>query len=165
MRKTMMGWVGATVAVATVFIVPSAGWSQASPGAERAAELEFEASELLDQQQHWAAAVDLYLAAVQLRDRKDPKAQEDLLIVANLNYETGNTAGAIAALESASSRVLARGDVMGAASILTDAVWVAQRERLQTDQRRLTLAVAEMVNSSELSRAEKNQILSRFRGA
>ena len=165
MRKTMMGWVVTTFAVVAVSAVPSDVHSQASPGAERATELESEASQLLDQQQHWTSAIDLYLAAVQLRERTDPQAQEDLLIVANLNYETGNTAGAIAALESASSRVLASGDVMGAASILTDAVWVAQKERFQTDQRRLTLAVAEMVNSSELTRAEKSQLLSRFRGA
>ena len=165
MRKTMMGWVLTTLAVAAVLAGPSDARSQTSPGAQRAAELESEAFRLSDQLDQWAYAADLYLAAVQLREEEDPQAQEDLLIVANLSYETGNTAVAIAALESAASRVLASGDIVRAAGIFTDAVWVATKAGLRTDQRRLASRVVQLADSSELTRAERRQILSRFGGA
>lgn len=165
MRKTMMGWVVATFAVATVLAVPSDVRSQSSLGIQKAAELEAEASQLHDQPDRWAYAAGLYLAAVQLRQEKDPQAQEDLLMVANLSFETGNAVGAIAALESAGSRALASGDVARAAEILTDAVWVAKKAGLKSDQSRLSFRVAELARSSELTGAETRQILSRFQGA
>ncbi len=164
-RKTMMGWVVTTLALTAVLAIPSDGQSQSSPGTQRAAELESEASELHDQRDRWAYAADLYLAAVQLREDEDPQAQENLLMVANLSYETGNTARAIAALESAASRVLASGDVVRAAGIFTDAAWVANKAGLRTDQRRLASRAVELADSSELTVAERNRILSRFRGA
>ena len=88
MRKTMMGWVVTTLAITAVFAVPSDVESQSSPGARRAAQLESEASRLHGQRQQWAYAADLYLAAVQLREDGDPQAQADLLLAANLGYES-----------------------------------------------------------------------------
>ena len=72
--------------------------------------------------------------------------------------------GAIAALESAGSRALASGDVVRAAEIFADAAWVARKAELRIDQRRLGSRVSELAESSELTRAERNQILSAFRG-
>ena len=163
MRKTMMGWVITLVMTAAV-AVPSDVQSQSSPGAQRAAELESEASRLHNQPRRWAYAADLYLAAVQLREDEDPQAQENLVLAANLGYQTGDVAGTIAALESAASRTLASGDVVRAADIFADAAWVAQKAGLRIEQRRLTHRVAELADSSELTGAERNQILSRFEG-
>ena len=165
MRKTMMGWVVTTLALTAVSAVPSDVQGQSSPGIQRAAELESEASGLHDQRDRWAYAVDLYLAAVQLRENEDPQAQENLLMVANLSYETGNTEVAIAALESAGSRALASGDVVRAADIFTDAAWVAKKAGLRSDQRRLGSTAVKLAESSELTRAERRQILSRFQGS
>ncbi len=86
--------------------------------------LESEASRLHAQRHRWACAADLYLAAVQLREDEDPQPQEDLLLAANLTYETGNTADAMAALESAGSRTLASGDIVRAADIYADAALI-----------------------------------------
>ena len=158
----MMGWVVTTLAITAVFAVPSDVESQSSPGAMRAAQLESEASRLHGQRQQWAYAADLYLAAVQLREDGDPQAQADLLLAANLGYESGDAAGTIAALESAASRTLASGDVVRAADIFTDAAWVAHKAGLRTEQRRLTRKVAELADSSELSDAERDQIFARF---
>ncbi len=163
MRKTMMGWVITLVMTAAV-AVPSDVHSQSSPGAQRAAELESEASRLHSQRHQWAYAADLYLAAVQLREDGDPQAQEDLVLAANLGYQTGDVAGTIAALESAASRTLAGGDVVRAADIFADAAWVAQKAGLRIEQRRLTHRVVELADSSELTGAERNEILSRFEG-
>ena len=168
MRKTMMGWVVTTLALIAVLTVPSDGQSQASPatpgtrGTQMAVELEFEASRLHDQLDRWAYAAHLYLAAVQLREDEGPQAQEDLLLAANLTYETGNTEDAIIVLESAGSRALASGDVVRAADLFTDAAWVAKKAGLRIDQRRLSSKAARLADSSELTRAERSQILSRF---
>ncbi len=164
MRKTMMGWVLTTLAVAAVLAGPSDARSQTSPGAQWATELEAEASRLSDRLDQWAYAADLYLAAAQLREDEDPQAQEDLLLAAHLSFDTGDKAGALAALESAASRVLASGDVVRAAGIFTDAAWVANKAGLRTDQRRLSSRVVKLADSSELTRAERSQILSRLRG-
>ena len=169
MRKTMMGWVVTTLALIAVLAVPSDGQSQSSPGApgtrgaRMAVELEFEASRLHDQLDRWAYAARLYLGAVQLREDEGPQAQEDLLLAANLSYATGNTAGAITALESAGSRALASGDVVRAADLFTDAAWVAKKAGLRTDQHRLSSKAFKLADSSELTGAERSQILSRFR--
>ena len=164
MRKTMMGWGVTTLAMAAVLVVPSDAQSQLSPGVLRAADLESEASRLHNQRDRWAYAADLYLAAVQLREDEDPQAQENLVLAANLGYQTGDVAGTIAALESAASRTLASGDVVRAADIFADAAWVAQKAGLRIEQRRLTQRVAELADSSELTGGERNQILSRFEG-
>ena len=86
-------------------------------------------------------------------------------LYSNDTNETGDAAGAITALESAGSRALANGDVVGAAAgIFADAAWVANKAGLRADQRRLSSRVAQLANSSELTRTERNQILARFRG-
>ena len=168
MRKTMMEWVVTTLALIAVLAVPSDGQSQASPatpgtrGTQMAVELEFEASRLHAQLDRWAYAAHLYLAAVQLREDEGPQAQEDLLLAANLTYQTGNTEDAIIVLESAGSRALASGDVVRAADLFTDAAWVAKKAGLRIDQRRLSSKAARLADSSELTRAERSQILSRF---
>ena len=174
MRNTTMGWVVTTLALIAVVVVPSDGQSQVSPDIQMAVELESEAFKLHDQPDRWAYAADLYLAAAQLREDEDPRAaQEDLLLAANLSYETGNTAGAIAALEGAASRALASGDVGRAAGIFADAAWVAKKAEIRIDQRRLGLRIdqrrlgsraVELADSSELTSAERSQILSRFLG-
>ncbi len=105
------------------------------------------------------------MAAVQLRADEDPQAQADLLLAAHLSYKTGDTAGAIAAFESAGSRALADGDVVRAAGIFADAAWVADKAGLRIDLRRLSSRAIELADSSEVTRAERSQILSRFRGA
>jgi len=164
MKKTMMGWVVTAFALATVLVIPADGQSQTSENIQRAIELESEASRFLDQPDRWAYAANIYWAAAQLRADEDPQGQEDLRIAASLVYETGDAAGAITALESAGSRALANGDVVGAAGIFTDAVWVANKAGLKADQRRLSSRVAQLANSSDLTRTERNQILARFRG-
>ena len=163
-RKTMMGWVVTTLALTAVLAIPSDVQSQSSQGTQRAAELESEASTLHNQRNRWAYAADLYVAAAQLREEEDPQAQENLLLAANLSFSTGDTPGAMAAFESAGSRVLASGDIVRAAGIFTDAAWVAEKAGLRSDQRRLGSRAVELADSSELTRAEKRRILSRFRG-
>jgi hypothetical protein len=165
MRKTMMGWVVATVAVAAVFSVPSDARSQSSEDAGRAARLESEASRFLDQPEQWAYAANLYWAAAQLRADGDPQVQEDLKIAANLVFETGDAAGAIAALESGASRALANGNFVQAVNMFADAAWVAQKSEFQIAERMLAFKVAELANSSELTRSERNQIQSRLQSS
>ena len=164
MRKTMMGWVVSTLTMTAVLAVPSDVQSQFSRGALRAAELESEAFGLHNQRDRWAYAAALYMAAVQLRAEDDPQAQEDLWLAASLGYETGNTAGPFAALESAGDRALASGDIVRAADMFADAAWVAQKAGLGIDQRRLTVKSVELAESPEITRAERRQILRRFRG-
>ena len=163
MRKTTMGWALSALAVTAVFALPSAARSQTSQGAQKAAELEAEASQFLDQRDQWGYAVDLYLAAVQLRADDDPQAQQNLRIAASLSYETGDATGAIAALESAGSRALANGEVAQAINVFADAAWIAQKRALRTDERRLTSKVAELLDSAELTTAERDQIRLRLR--
>ena len=165
MRKIMMGWMVTTLAVAAVISAASDLQSQSSTGALKAAELESEAYRLHDQPRQWAYAANLYMAAVQLRADEDPQAQEDLLLAAALGYGTGDAASAIAALESAGSRVLAGGDIVRAAGIFTDAAWVAGKAGLRITLSRLSSRAIELADSPELTRAEKRRILSRFRGA
>jgi len=139
--------------------------SQSSQAAQRAAELEAEASQFLDQQDRWAYAADLYMAAVQLRADDDPQAERDLMIAANLSYGTGDPTGAISALESGASRALASGDVVQAVNMFADAAWVAEKANRRADQRRLTSKVNELIDSSDLTTAERRQIQLRFRGS
>ncbi len=170
MKKTMMGWaVVVTLALTAVLAVPSDVRSQFSAGALRAAELESEALSLHNQPDRWAYASALYMAAAQLRAVDDPQAQVDLLLAANLVYETGNAetgnaAGPFAALESAGDRALVSGDIVRAADMFADAAWVAQKADLRSEQRRLTVKSIELAESSEITRAERRRILGRFRG-
>ena len=170
MKKTMMGWaVVVTLALTAVLAVPSDVRSQFSAGALRAAELESEALSLHNQPDRWAYASALYMAAAQLRAVDDPQAQVDLLLAANLVYETGNAetgnaAGPFAALESAGDRALVSGDIVRAADMFADAAWVAQKADLRSEQRRLTVKSIELAESSEITRAERRRILWRFRG-
>ena len=164
MKMTMMGWVVTVFALTAVLTIPSEGQSQTSADNQMAVELESEAARFLDQPDRWAYAANIYWAAAQLRGDDDPQAQEDLRIAASLVYETGDAAGAITALESAGSRALANGDVVEAADIFTDAAWVANKAGLRMDHRRLSSRVAQLANSSELTRAERTKILERFRG-
>ena len=165
MRNTIMGWVVGTFAVAAVLAVPSDARSQSSPSIQRATEFESQAFQLLDERDRWAYAANLYWAAAELRADEDPQVQENLRIAANLALETGNPTGAITVLESAASRALASGDVVQAAGVLADAAWVASKAGLRRDQRRLGSEAIRLADSSELTRAERDQILSRFRGA
>ncbi len=71
----------------------------------------------------------------------------------------GKTKEKIAALESAGSRALGSGDVVRAADMFAHAAWVAKKAGLRIDQRRLSSRVGELAYSSELTRAERNQIL------
>ena len=164
MKKTMMGWVVTALAVVAAFSLPSDLQSQVTPGAQRAAELESEASRLWNQRSQWAYAADLYMAAVQLRSHEDPQAQEDLWLAANLGYEAGDAEGAIAALESAASRALAGHDVVRAADMFADAAWVARKAGLEEEHRRLGRRAAALADSSELTTFERNEIMSRFEG-
>ena len=165
MRKTMMGWVVTTVAVAAVFSVPSDARSQSSDDAGRAARLESEASRFLDQPEQWAYAANLYWAAAQLRADGDPQVQEDLKIAANLVFETGDAAGAITALESGASRALASGNFVQAVNMFADAAWVAQKSELKAEEHRLVVKVAELAQSSDLTRSERTQIESRIQAS
>jgi hypothetical protein len=172
MRKTMITWVVTTVALTALLAIPPEAQSQASsntpsPASSNilwAAELESEASRLHDQRDRWSDAADLYLAAVQLREDGDPQAQQNLLLVASLSFDTGDMAGAMAALESAGSRALRSGDVVRAAGLLTDAAWVAEKAGLRFDHRALSSKIVELADSPELTRAERGQILSRLEG-
>ncbi len=76
----------------------------------------------------------------------------------------GKTKEKIAALESAGSRALGSGDVVRAADMFAHAAWVAKKAGLRIDQRRLSSWVAELAESSELTTAERRQILWRFGG-
>ncbi len=162
--KTMMGWVVTALTLTAVLAVPSDAQSQASTGALRAAELESEASRLHIQPDQWVYAAALYMAAVQLREDDDPRVQEDLLLAFNLRYGTGNTAGTMAALESVGDRALASGDIVRAADMFADAARVAKKAGLTITERRLTVKSVELAESSELTRADRREILSRFRG-
>ena len=162
MKMTMRGWVVTTFALTAVLAIPSDGQSQTSPNIQMAVEREAEASRFLDKPDQWVYAANLYWAAAQIRADDDPQGQEDLRIAASLVYESGNAAGAITVLESAGSRALASGDVMQAADILTDAVWVANKAGLRNEQRRLSSRVVHLADSSQLTPAEKRKILSRF---
>ena len=164
MRKMMMGWVVTSLVVIAASAVPSDAQSQSSVDIQRAVGLESEASRFLDQPDRWAYAANLYWAAAQLRADEDPQGEEDLRIAANLAFETDNAAGAIAALESAASRALASGDVVRAADIFSDAAWVASKAGRLGERRRLASRVAELADSTGLTRAERSQIMSRFRG-
>ncbi len=164
MRKTMMGWVVTTLTLTAVLAVPSDAQSQASTGALRAAELESEASRLHIQPDQWVYAAALYMAAVQLREDDDPRVQEDLLLAFNLRYGTGNTAGTMAALESVGDLALASGDIVRAAEMFADAARVAKKAGLTITERRLTVKSVELAESPEITRAQRRQILLRFRG-
>lgn len=164
MRTKMMGRAVTSLAVAALLAAPSAVQSQQSPGAQRASELEAEAAELHDQPDRWVDAANLYLAAAQLRQHEDPQAQKDLFLAANLSYQTGHTAGAIAAMESAGSRARSSGNAVDAAVMFARAAWIAQEAGLRRDERRLKDRVVELANAADLTRAERSAILARISG-
>lgn len=158
----MTGWVGTSLAIAAAIAMPAP--TQGQEGAERAAELETEARELQSQFDRWADAAALYLAAAQLRQHEDPQARQDLFIAANLLYEIGDGERAIEALESAGVRAEAGGDLASAADMYARAAWVAQQAGQTLDERRLRYKAFDVADASDLTRAERDRILSRIRG-
>jgi hypothetical protein len=96
----------------------------------------------------WADAASLYVAAAQLRQREDPQARQDLFMAANLWYQVGDRAGAVAALESAGSRALSAGDSVFATEMFANAASIAQEAGLVEQERTLRSRVAALGGAS-----------------
>lgn len=144
----MVGVVIIAVVLALTFARPSNAHSQVSPTSAMAADLEAAASGLHGQPDRWADAARLYVVAADLRQHEDPEARRDLLTAASLFYETGDNAGALAALEAAGVRALAGGSVAEARRMFARAAWVARDAGLTAHERRLTDRASDMADAS-----------------
>jgi hypothetical protein len=118
----------------------------------RAAQLEAEAARLQVLSNRWADAASLYLAAARLRQRDDPQARQNLFLAANLSYQVGDRAGAVAALESAGSRALSAGDSVFATEMFANAASIAQEAGLVEQERTLRSRVAGLAGASGVRR-------------
>ena len=147
-RVRMVGVVVVAVLLALAFAKPSDAHSQVGPTSDMAADLEAAASVLHGQPDRWADAARLYVVAAGLRQREDPAARRNLFTAASLYYQTGDNAGAIAALESAGARALAGGDVAEARRMFARAAWVARDAGLTAHERRLTGRASDMADAS-----------------
>jgi len=119
---------------------------------ERATQLEAEAARLHVLANRWAEAASLYVAAAQLRQREDPQARQNLFLAANLRYQVGDRAGAVAALESAGSRALSAGDSVFATEMFANAASIAQEAGLVEQERTLRSRVAGLAGASRARR-------------
>ncbi len=152
----MVGVVILAVVLALAFAKPSNAHSQVPPTSAMAADLEAAASVLHGQPDRWADAARLYVVAAELRQREDPEARRDLFTAATLYYQTGDSAGAISALESAGARALAGGEVSEARRMFARAAWVARDAGLTIHERRLTDRASEVADASPFgSRSER----------
>jgi hypothetical protein len=136
------------LAVVTALFVSPQARAQTVADPERAALLEMEAERLQEELNRWADAASLYLAAAQMRQREDPQAQQDLFRAANLAYQLGDRAGAVAALESAGSRALSAGDTVFATQMFANAANIAEEAGLADQERTLRSRVANLVGTS-----------------
>mgnify|MGYP001304264312 CR=1 FL=1 len=142
-RAKMVGVVVVAVLLALAFAKPSDAHSQVAPTSDMAA-----AGLLHGQPDRWADAARLYVVAAGLRQREDPEARRDLFTAASLYHQTGDNAGAIAALESAGARALAGGDVAEARRMFARAAWVARDAGLTTHERRLKHRASDVADAS-----------------
>ncbi len=147
-RVRMVGVVIVAVLLALAFAKPSDAHSQVPLTSDMAADLEAAASVLHGQPDRWADAARLYVVAAGMRQREDPEARRDLFTAASLYYQTGDSAGAIAALESAGARALASGDASEARRMFARAAWVARDARLTMHERRLTHRASHTADTS-----------------
>ena len=147
-RAKMVGVVVVAVLLALAFAKPSDAHSQVAPTSDMAADLEAAAGLLHGQPDRWADAARLYVVAAGLRQREDPEARRDLFTAASLYHQTGDNAGAIAALESAGARALAGGDVAEARRMFARAAWVARDAGLTTHERRLKHRASDVADAS-----------------
>jgi hypothetical protein len=119
---------------------------------ERAAQLEAEAARLHMLENRWADAASLYVAAAQLRQREDPQARQDLFVAANLAYQVGDHAAAVAALDSAGSRALSAGDSVFATEMFASAASIAEEAGLLEQEGSLRSRVAALGGASRVRR-------------
>jgi hypothetical protein len=142
-----------TLALGMALMAPLAAQTPAvTVDPERAAQLEAEAARLQVLANRWADAASLYVAAAQLRQREDPQARQDLFLAANLSYQVGDHAGAVAALESAGSRALSAGDSVFATEMFANAASIAQEAGLVEQERTLRTRVAGLAGASRARR-------------
>jgi hypothetical protein len=119
---------------------------------ERATQLEAEAARLQVLANRWADAASLYVAAAELRQEEDPQARQNLFLAANLRYQVGDHAGAVAALESAGSRSLSAGDSVFATEMFANAASIAEEAGLVEQERTLRSRVAGLAGASRARR-------------
>jgi hypothetical protein len=142
-----------TLALGMALVAPVAAQTQTvTADPERAAQLEAEAARLQVLSSRWADAASLYVAAAQLRQREDPQARQDLFLAANLSYQVGDHAGAVAALESAGARALSAGDSVFATEMFANAASIAQEAGLVEQERTLRSRVAGLAGASRAQR-------------
>ena len=145
-----MGTMGVRISMVAlaVLILPVYARAQTAADPQRAAILEAEAGRLGDHPTRWADAASLYVAAAQLRQREDPQARQDLFLAANLFYQLGDKAGAVAALDAAGSRALSGGDSVFATEMFANAANIAREAGLVNQERRLRSRVADLAGPS-----------------
>jgi hypothetical protein len=142
-----------TLALGMALMAPLAAQMPAvTADPERAAELEAEAARLQVLANRWADAASLYVAAAQLRQREDPQARQNLFLAANLSYQVGDHASAVAALESAGSRALSAGDSVFATEMFANAASIAEEAGLVEQGRMLRSRVAGLGGASRAQR-------------
>ncbi|MGE0158568.1 MAG: hypothetical protein AB7T31_04095 [Gemmatimonadales bacterium] len=142
--RTTYGRVWMSFGLVAALAAPAHTRAQASPDPERAATLEAEAARLQETPSRQADAASLLLAAAGLRRREDAQARRDLFLAANLTYQLGDRAGAVAALDSAGSRALSAGDSVFATEMFANAASIAQEAGLVDQERRYRSRVAEL---------------------
>jgi hypothetical protein len=137
-----------SVALGMALLAPAQTRAQTAADPMQAATLEAEAARLQVYPNRWRDAAGLYRDAAQLRQREDPQARQDLFLAANLSYQVGDRAAAVAALDSAGSRALSAGDSVFASEMFANAASIAQEAGLVDQERQLRSRVAALGGAS-----------------
>lgn len=133
----------------------------ATPSA--ADELEERAGKLLDQPVRYAEAARLYQQSATLRAPNDPRAIESLTKAAHLFHYANRLLDARKAMELASLRALADGDLVRASQATVEAALFAHKQGKQLQAQRLGRTALKLAASPLLTEEQRAAITGRLR--
>lgn len=132
---------------------------------QRAESLEAKAHGQLEARPRWDQAAWNFRRAAGLRPAGDPVAVENLAMAGRLAYYLGDNAQATRDMEEAAAQALSAGDIVNAATFLTDAAWLAARDGRAQDSDLLASRARLLAGAPTFSEARRMEILGRLSAA
>jgi hypothetical protein len=132
---------------------------------QRAESHEAKARNQLESRSRWDQSAWNFRRAAALRPAGDPVAVENLAMAGRLAYYLGDNARAMRDMEGAAAQALSAGDIVNAATLLTDAAWLAARDGRAQDSELMASRARLLAAAPTFTESRRLEILGRLSAA
>jgi len=129
---------------------------------QRAESHEARAQDQLESRSRWDLAAWNFRRAAGFRPAGDPVAVENLAMAGRLAYYLGDDVQAMGDMEGATAQALSAGDIVSAATLLTDAAWLAARGGRKEDSEIMASRARLLATAPTFTEAGRLEILNRL---